>query len=102
MTSTLLVLLLSQAQRPDSPTAGALPAPRPASMAGGGHSLARVDAMGLAFLPGSAEGNIENYVQLTPMRVLDGGEGLGVHLGAPVRLRPEAFASGGLGVDHAC
>jgi hypothetical protein len=95
MTSALLVLLLlSQTQRPDSPPAGALPPPLPASVAGGMHYLARLDAAGLALLPGGAGGSVESYAQLTPMLVLDGGENLGVNLGAPVRLRVGGGAPG--------
>lgn len=86
MTSTLLVqLLLSHAEWPDDPPAGEIP-PRP-SMAGGWHPLTRLEASGLALLPSGKAAGLESYVQLTPMLVLDGGEELGVSLGAPVRLR---------------
>ncbi|HEX5752208.1 MAG TPA: hypothetical protein VFZ09_38700 [Archangium sp.] len=88
MTSTLLVLLLlSQAERPEDPPAGAMKPPLPASLAGGGHSLTRVEDSGLALLPGGGAEGLESYAQRTPMLVLDGGEALGVNLGAPVRLR---------------
>ncbi|HEX5745628.1 MAG TPA: hypothetical protein VFZ09_05250 [Archangium sp.] len=74
MTPTLLVLLLpSQAERPDDPPAGAMKPPLPASLAGRWHYLTRVEASGLVLLPGG------------------GAEGPG----------PGAFASVNLGVDHA-
>ncbi|MGZ3461051.1 MAG: hypothetical protein ACXU86_21395, partial [Archangium sp.] len=83
----LVVLLLSQAERPDNPPAGAMELPPPASSARSLHYLARMEATGFALLPAGATGGVERYVQLTPMLVLDGGEELGVNLGAPVRLR---------------
>lgn len=88
MTSTLLVLLLlAQAEGPDNPPDGAMEPPLSASSSGRLHYLARLEATGLALLPGGGTGGVERYVQLTPMLVLDGGEELGVNLGAPVRLR---------------
>jgi hypothetical protein len=88
MTSTLLVLLLlSQAEGPDNPPDMAMEPPLWASSAGRLHYLARMEATGFALLPGGGTGGVERYVQLTPMLVLDGGEELGVNLGAPVRLR---------------
>ena len=88
MTSTLLVLLLlSQAEGPDDPPAGTMGPPLPPSMAGGWHYLTRLDASGLALLPSGEAAGVDSYVQLTPMLVLDGGEALGLNLGAPVRLR---------------
>ena len=95
MTPTLLVLLLlSQAERPDDPPAGAMKPPLLASLAGGWHYLTRVEASGLALLPGGGAEGLESYAQLTPMLVLDGGEDLGVNLGAPVRLRLGGGAPG--------
>ena len=88
MTSTLLVLLLLvQAEGADNPPNGAMEPPLSASSAGRLHYLARLEATGLALLPGGGTGGVERYAQLTPMLVLDGGEELGVNLGAPVRLR---------------
>ncbi|WP_395850103.1 hypothetical protein [Cystobacter fuscus] len=88
MTSTLLVLLLfSQAERPDDLPAGAMGPPLPPSMAGGWHYLTRLEASGLALLPSGGAAGVDSYAQLTPMLVLDGGEALGLNLGAPVRLR---------------
>jgi len=99
MTSTLLVLmLLSQAERPDSPSAGALPPPLPASMVGGWHYLARLEATGLALLPSGRMGGVESYAQLAPMLVMDGGKELGLSLGAPVRLRLGGGEPGGVRV----
>ena len=96
MTSTLLVLLLlAQAEGPDNPPDGAMEPPLSASSAGRLHYLARLEATGLALLPGGGTGGVERYVQLTPMLVLDGGEELGVNLGAPVRLRLGGGAPGG-------
>jgi hypothetical protein len=88
MTSTLLVLLLlSQAEAPDNPPARAMEPPLSASSAGRLHYLARMEATGVALLPSGGMGGLERHAQLTPMLVLDGGEELGVNLGAPVRLR---------------
>jgi len=85
MTSTLLLLLLlSQTERPDSPPAGSLLPPLLTSSKAW-HYLTRMEASGLALLPGGA-GGVERYVQLTPMLVVDGGEAVGLNLGAPVRL----------------
>ena len=96
MTSTLLVLLLlAQAEGPDNPPAGAMEPPLSASSAGRLHYLARLEATGLALLPGGGTGGVERYVQLTPMLVLDGGEEFGVNLGAPVRLRLGGGVQGG-------
>ncbi len=123
MTSTLLVLLLlAQTEEPDNPPAGAMELPPPAS-ARRLHYLARLEATGFALLPGGGMDGVEHHAQLPPMLVLDGGEEFGINLGAPVRLRlgsgtpgaevrrvfptpdgtlrPGAFASQGLGVDHA-
>ncbi|WNG52768.1 hypothetical protein F0U60_35595 [Archangium minus] len=61
--------------------------PLPASSTRRLHYLARLEATGFALLPGGGTGGVERYAQLTPMLVLDGGEELGVNLGAPVRLR---------------
>jgi hypothetical protein len=47
--------------------------------------LSRLEATGLALLPGGGVGGVESYVQLTPMLVVDGGEALGLNLGTPVR-----------------
>ena len=95
MTSTLLVLLLlAQAEGPDNPPDGAMGPPLSASSAGHLHYLARLEATGFALLPGGGTGGVERYVQLTPMLVLDGGEELGVNLGAPVRLRLGGGAPG--------
>ncbi|QRO02616.1 hypothetical protein JRI60_21310 [Archangium violaceum] len=66
-----------------------------ASSAGRLHYLARLEATGLALLPGGGTGGVERYVQLTPMLVLDGGEERGVNLGAPVRLRLGGGVQGG-------
>ncbi|HYO52818.1 hypothetical protein [Archangium sp.] len=73
--------------------------PLPASSARRLHYLARLEATGFALLPGGGTGGVERYAQLNPMLVLDGGtllfpRGQGA-------LRPGAFASVGLGVDHA-
>ena len=63
--------------------------------------------------PNAGVGTDEGFVQVEPTLILDGGAEFGLHLGAPVRLRlwgggestgfvrPGAFASVGLGVDHA-
>jgi hypothetical protein len=88
MTATLLVvLLLTQAEAPDNPPAGALEPPEPASPAKEWRYLARLEAAGLALLPRAGVGKEEGFVQVEPTLVLDGGEELGVNLGAPVRLR---------------
>ncbi|MFY0583170.1 hypothetical protein ACN28S_60730 [Cystobacter fuscus] len=121
MTSTLLVLLfLSQAERPDDPLAGAMRPPLP-PMSGGWHYLPRLEDSGLALLPSGEAAGVDSYAQLTPMLVLDGGYlysgevrrrfgewlyalGQGGMLLFPApdgTLRPGAFASLGLGVDHA-
>jgi hypothetical protein len=95
MTSTLLVLLLlAQAEGPDNPPDGAMEPPLPASSARRLHYLARMEATGFALLLGGGTGGMEHYAQLTPMLVLDGGEELGVNLGAPVRLRLEGGEPG--------
>src|SRR5689334_22109498 len=74
MTSTLLVLLfLSQAERPDDPLAGAMRPPLPPSMSGGWHYLPRLEDSGLALLPSGEAAGVDSYAQLTPMLVLDGG-----------------------------
>lgn len=84
MTSSLLVLLLlSQAERP----ATAMPSPLAASTAGGWRYLTRLEVTGLALLPDGGVGGVEGYAQLTPVLVVDGGEAFGLNLGAPVRLR---------------
>ncbi|MGZ3461023.1 MAG: hypothetical protein ACXU86_21250, partial [Archangium sp.] len=71
MTPTLLVLLLlSQAERPKNPPAGSMELPPPASSARSLHYLARLEATGFALLPGGGTGGVERYAQLTPMLVL--------------------------------
>ncbi len=88
MISTLLaLLLLSQVEGPTPSPAGVGPAPLAASRAGGWRYLTRLEATGLALLPNGGRGGVEGYAQLTPMLVVDGGEALGLNLGAPVRLR---------------
>jgi hypothetical protein len=88
MTSTLLVLLvLCAAERPDNPPAGAMELPLPTSSARRLHYLTRLEVAGLALLLSEGVDGAESYAQLTPMLVLDGGEDVGVNLGAPVRLR---------------
>jgi len=88
MTSALLVLLvLSQGGGADFPSAETVPPPLPASSTGGWRYLTRLEATGLALLSSGGVGGAESYAQLTPMLVVDGGEALGLNLGAPVRLR---------------
>ncbi|HEX5753386.1 MAG TPA: hypothetical protein VFZ09_44720 [Archangium sp.] len=66
MTSALLVLLLlSQAERP----ATAMPSPLAASMTGGWRYLTRLEITGLALLPDGGVGGVESYAQLTPMLI---------------------------------
>jgi hypothetical protein len=88
MTSTLLVLVLvAQAGQADSTSGEAMPPPHPAYSTDGWRYLTRLEATGLALLPSGGVGGVEGYAQLTPMLVVDGGEALGLNLGAPVRLR---------------
>jgi hypothetical protein len=113
MTSTLLVLLLlSQAERPDDPPAGAMEPPLPASIAGGWHYLTRLEATGLTLLPRAGAGAEEAFAQVEPTLVLEVrwrfgcwlyavGQGGTLLFPAPDgTLHPGAFASLGLGVDH--
>jgi hypothetical protein len=88
MTSTLLVLLLlSQADGPGTPSAGALEPPLPASLVGGWHHVARLEVTTLALLPRTGAGADEGFAQVEPTLLLDAGAELGVNLGAPLRLR---------------
>ncbi|MGZ3458304.1 MAG: hypothetical protein ACXU86_07305 [Archangium sp.] len=68
--------------------------PLPSSSARRLHYLARLETTGFVLLPGGGTGGVERYAQLPPMLVLDGGEELGVNLGAPVRLRLGGGAPG--------
>lgn len=87
MSPTLLVvLLLAQAEATDNPPAGALEPSESASPAERWRYLARLEASGLALLPQAGVGVEEDFVQVEPTLVLDGGEEWGVNLGAPVRL----------------
>ncbi len=96
MTATLLVLLLlSQAEGPDNPPAGPTEPQLSASPARKWRSLARLETSGLALLPRAGVGAAEGFAQVEPTLILDGGEELGVNLGAPVRLR---LGRGGEGV----
>jgi hypothetical protein len=49
--------------------------------------LLRLEATTLALLPWPDAGASEGFVQLEPSLVIDGGDRLGVNLGAPLRLR---------------
>jgi hypothetical protein len=59
----------------------------PPASSGTWRCLARLEATGLALLPGGGVQGAESYAQLTPMLVVDGGEAFGLNLGTPVRLR---------------
>ncbi|WP_239015214.1 hypothetical protein [Archangium violaceum] len=49
--------------------------------------LTRLEATGLALLPGDGVGGVVSYAQVTPMLVVAEGEAFGLNMGAPVRLR---------------
>jgi hypothetical protein len=83
----LVLVLLSQAGQADATSAEAMPLSHPAYSTDGWRYLTRLEATGLALLPSGGVGAVEGYAQLTPMLVVDGGEALGLNLGAPVRLR---------------
>ncbi|MCY1019390.1 hypothetical protein [Pyxidicoccus sp. MSG2] len=51
------------------------------------HSLTRLEATTWALLPRAGMGRDEGFVQIEPTLIIDGGEELGVNVGAPVRLR---------------
>ncbi len=88
MTPTLLVVvLLSQAEAPDDPPAGAVQPPTLDSPAERWRYLARLEAAGLALLPQAGVGVEEGFALVEPTLILDGGEEFGVNLDVPVRLR---------------
>jgi len=104
MTSTLLVLLLSQAEGPaPAPATGAMPPPLPASAAGGGHYLTRLEATWLALLPGGEGHALKLGSDTAPVgpRLYALAEGGPLLLPeAEGEVRPGASASLGLGVDN--
>ena len=85
----LLVLLLAQTEGTDAPSPGSLPdaTPSPVSSFGGWRYLTRVEIAALALLPRGGTGEREVFAQVEPTLIFDGGEGLGLNIGAPVRLR---------------
>jgi hypothetical protein len=120
MTSTLLVLLLlSQSERPDNPPDGAMAPPLSASSAGRWRYLTRLEVTTLALLPRAGVGAEEGFAQVEPTRAryLGGAEVRWRFLGGLLyalstggallypegvdALRPGAFASVRLGVDNA-
>jgi len=81
--------------KPAPPSAGSAPTP-PAPTGPGQRRgyLLRLEATTLALLPRHGAGEVAGFVQLEPGLVLDGGEKLGLSLGAPVRLRAWGGADG--------
>ncbi len=73
---------------PDSETESAEPTARQ------WHYLTRLEATTWTLLPRAGSGRDEGYVQVEPTFILDGGEALGVNVGAPVRLRLWSEGSG--------
>ncbi|HSP77715.1 MAG TPA: hypothetical protein VLQ93_04260 [Myxococcaceae bacterium] len=61
--------------------------PLAASAVGRWHYLTRLEVATWAHLPRAGVGAEEGFAQVEPTVVLDGGEELGLNLGAPVRLR---------------
>jgi len=81
--------------KPAPPSAGSAPTP-PAPTGPGQRRgyLLRLEATTLALLPRHGAGEVAGFVQLEPGLVLDGGEKLGLSLGAPVRLHAWGGADG--------
>jgi hypothetical protein len=69
----------------------------PASFHATWRDLTRLEATGLALLPGGDVGAVESYAQVTLMPVVAEGEAFGLNLGAPVQLQ---LAGGELGVGN--
>jgi len=104
MTSALLVLLLlSQAGGAAPPPAEAVTPPLPASSTGGWCYLTRLEATGLALLPGGGVGTVESYVQVDTHAGVGQGGGVRPQPGRPGSVAAGrrggrwAGASGGLG-----
>ncbi|WP_164019044.1 hypothetical protein [Pyxidicoccus trucidator] len=74
--------------KPAPPSSGSAPLlPTPAAPGRRWGYVLRLEATTLALLPRHGAGETAGFVQLEPTLVLDGGEKLGLSVGAPVRLR---------------